>query len=74
MIIDLAIGIVGNMSTLFIYSSQKKVFISPCFVIVLLLNENLLLAAVFDFVYVITAFVFSSIEYCLSLQSDIYIF
>ena len=44
----------------FNYSSQKKLLISPCFVIFLLWNEYFFLATVFEFVYVLTALVFSN--------------
>ena len=43
----------------FKHISQKKFFISLCFVIVLLLNEKLFLATTFEFVYVRTALIFS---------------
>ena len=43
----------------FKYSSQKS-FSLHCVFIVLLLNEKLFLATVFEFVYVITALVFST--------------
>ena len=44
------------------YSSQKKFLISPCYVIVLLTNEKLFMAAVFDFVYIITALLFKDLH------------
>ena len=42
----------------FKHSSQKKLLISHCFVVVLLLNEKLFLATAFEFVHAITALVF----------------
>ena len=44
----------------FKYSSKKWLLISPSFVIVLLQSETLFLDAVFQFLYIITALVFSS--------------
>ena len=41
---------------------REKVYHFPTFVIVLLLNERLFLAAIFEYAYVITAPIFSSLS------------
>ena len=46
----------------FKYSRWKKFF--PCFVIALVQYENLFLATVFEFLYVITALCFNSSNFC----------